>query len=159
MKFSKYTILSISLLVLFSCHNNSSTKTELSSNSKENLLNALEAFNTAFAKSDLQKLDSMTTENYLHTNSSSQVITKNRWFNYLRKRDSAIKSGQLQVLSYSLEDEKVELFQNSAIVTGKVKTTIKDSSGIKKNQYRITNIWILDQGEWKRAGFHDGKTK
>ncbi|WP_422858960.1 nuclear transport factor 2 family protein [Flagellimonas sp. S174] len=120
---------------------------------------SIEKFNKAFSEGDLNVLDSMTTANYLHTNSSSEVIGKKDWFNYLEKRSKRLQSGEIEVLDYKLDETKVEYHGNSAIVTGKVTVKVKDSLGSKENQYRITNLWVYENGTWKRAGFHDGKIK
>ena len=141
----------ISLFVL-SCQQNQPAQLPA-----DELPKALETFNSAFATGNLDILDSLTMDNYMHTNSSSKAITKEDWFNYLLKRKERLESGNLEVLDYTLEEEKLTYHGTTAIVTGKVNVATRDSSGIKRNQYRITNVWVWDKGQWKRAGFHDGK--
>ena len=126
---------------------------------RDSLITSIDAFNKAFAEGNLAVLDSMITSNYLHTNSSSKVIGKADWFNYLKKRNQSLESGEIEVLEYTLDETKIEYHGNSAIVTGRVTVVTKDSIGSKKNQYRITNLWVYENGNWKRAGFHDGKIK
>ena len=70
-----FIILVFIALGFFSCQNDEEPN-------KKALLLAIEKFNTAFAQGDLSTLDSMTTANYLHTNSSSKVIGKTDRFNY-----------------------------------------------------------------------------
>ncbi len=142
------------LIVLSLCFVNCQQKP---SSKSDELIPTIEKFNSAFAKGNLEVLDSMTTENYLHTNSSSRVIGKTDWFNYLKKRKQKLASGALKVLAYDLEEIKIEHHGNTAIVTGKVKVVTKDSTATKTNQYRITNLWVYEDGSWKRAGFHDGR--
>nr|WP_298994462.1 nuclear transport factor 2 family protein [uncultured Allomuricauda sp.] len=146
-----------SILVLISiCHLGCEPKNSVD---QDALMTSIEKFNKAFSEGDLNILDSMTTTNYLHTNSSSKVIGKKDWFNYLEKRSKRLQSGEIEVLDYKLDETKVEYHGNSAIVTGKVTVKVKDSLGSKENQYRITNLWVYENGTWKRAGFHDGKIK
>jgi len=123
----------------------------------EELISSIEKFNKAFAQGDLAVLDSLTTENYLHTNSSSKVIGKTAWFDYLKRRNKRLKSGDLVVLDYTLDQTKIEYHGSSAIVTGKVTVVTKDSIESKENHYRITNLWVYEEGHWKRSGFHDAK--
>lgn len=123
------------------------------------LSRTLEKFNTAFANGNLTVLDSLTTENYLHTNGNAQVITKDQWFNYLRKRNKRLESGALSILEYDFTEQKIEFYGTTSIITGKVKVISKDSLGTKESQYRVTHIWVYEDGLWKRAGFHDGKIK
>nr|WP_298794055.1 nuclear transport factor 2 family protein [uncultured Allomuricauda sp.] len=142
------------IIVLGLCLANCQTKR---SSEPEKLAISIEKFNTAFAEGNLEVLYAMTTENYLHTNSSSRVIGKTDWFNYLKKRNKDLKSGAIEVLEYQLDETKIEHHDNTAIVTGKVRVVIQDSTGTKISQYRITNIWVYEDGTWKRAGFHDGR--
>ena len=124
---------------------------------KEGLLAAINKFNNAFQEGNTSTLETMITSNYLHTNGNSKSIGKRDWFNYLSKRENRIKSGNLQVIDYSMEETAIEFYGNIAIVTGKIIVTNKENEKVKKNQYRITNVWVNEFGNWKRAGFHDGK--
>ncbi|BFP40161.1 hypothetical protein FGF1_10060 [Flavobacteriaceae bacterium GF1] len=144
------------LLFLLSCNRDLPTNKDISV-ARNALPLVLKKFNTAFANGDLAILDSLTTENYVHTNGSSKVISKTDWFNYLRQRNRQLKSGDLKVLDYSLKEQQIEYHGTTAIVTGKVLIVTGDSSGTKEHEYRITNIWVYGNEGWKRAGFHDGK--
>ncbi len=145
-----YAILFVFTLGLGGCQIHTTT------NQKE-LAASINKFNKAFALGDLEVLDALTTKNYLHTNSSSQVIVKSDWFNYLKKRNERLRSGEFVVLDYVLDQTKIEYHGSSAIVTGRVTVVTKDSIETTKNQYRITNLWVYEDNRWKRAGFHDGK--
>ena len=149
MRWSRIVLLTF-ILGLCHCKNQNPPKSE-------ELLAAIDTFNIAYVKGDLTTLDSLTTENYLHTNSSSRVIGKTDWFTYLNKRSERLNSGDLRVLDYALEQTKIEFHGSSAIITGRVTVITKDRMGTTKNQYRITNLWVYENGRWKRAGFHDGK--
>ena len=144
-----YAILFVFTLGLSGCQTHTPNQKELAA--------SINKFNKAFAHGDLEVLDALTTKNYLHTNSSSQVIGKSDWFKYLKKRNERLRSGEFVVLDYVLDQTKIEYHGNSAIVTGRVTVATKDSTGTIQNQYRITNLWVFEEGRWKRAGFHDGK--
>ena len=156
MKMNYRLLLSIFIFFVL-CGCGGETQKNTKKQEKENLEDAIKKFNMAFATGDLEILDSLTTENYLHTNSSSKVIGKSDWFNYLKKRNAFLKSGKLVVMDYTLGQTKIEYHGSSAIVTGRVTVVAKDSLGTTENQYRITNLWVYKNGTWKRAGFHDGK--
>jgi ketosteroid isomerase-like protein len=146
--------ISLLVLVMMFCW---SGCTEHETRDKEGLLLAIEAFNKAFQESDLVTLDAMTTENYRHTNGNSKSFGKEDWFSYLEKRDARIQSGSLEVMGYQMDEMEVELYGNTAIVTGRIIVVQAEHGETQTNAYRITNIWINDDGNWKRAGFHDGK--
>ncbi|MFS4466377.1 nuclear transport factor 2 family protein [Maribacter sp. 2210JD10-5] len=146
------------LLVLLACHcKNQKTSSEKLDNKKETLLKALNDFNSAFEKGDIEKLNDMVTESYQHTNGNSKAIGKEVWFNYLRKRQKEIISGALEVLSYTMNDIEMSFYDNTAVITGKVSVKNKVKGEIRKSVFRVTHIWVYESDNWKRAGFHDGK--
>ena len=126
---------------------------------KEILFKRVEDFNNAFKLGDVETLESMITEDYVHTNSNSKSIGKAEWVNYLRKRKAALDEGTLKVENYTMDDTEVVIHDDMAIVTGKISFTSIRSGERKDNEIRITNVWVKDGQEWKRAGFHDTRIK
>lgn len=125
--------------------------------SKTELVATIDEFNNAFQQGNVSVLKSMITENYVHTNGSSQSIGKKDWLKYLSKRENDIKTGNLEVLQYEMDDMKIEFYGEMAIVTGRVAVSNKEKEETHNAEYRVTHVWINDHGDWKRAGFHDGK--
>ncbi len=140
---------------LLNCSNKNAEVEDYSSKEKLNI--AIETFNNAFQKGDINTLEEMITTNYIHTNSSSKAIRKESWFQYLKKRAKEIKLGQLEVLYYKMDQIETVFHNKTAIVTARVYVSSKRDSTIKENSYRVTNIWVYKSGNWKRAAFHDGK--
>lgn len=151
------------LIVIMTCNFYACTDTKTAGKKsellEEKLLKSIEKFNKAFQNGNVAVLESMITENYLHTNGNSKSIGKKDWLDYLSKRENEIKSGNLEVIDYKLDETEIEFYRNTAIVTGKVVVLNKENGRIQKSEYRITNIWVNENGIWKRAGFHDGKIK
>nr|WP_299343712.1 nuclear transport factor 2 family protein [Allomuricauda sp.] len=131
----------------------------LSEDKKETLLTAINQFNEAFAKGDMTTLESMITENYLHTNGTSKSIVKQDWLNYLKKRTLDIESGIVETVNYEMDEVSFEFYGNTAVVTARITTGVKRNDSIFNNQYRVTHLWVNEEGQWKRAGFHDSKIK
>lgn len=145
---------SIFLLLLISCSDNSS-QSEKDNTKKEQLLETVETFNKAFNEGNIEVLIPMITKNYVHTNSNSKSIGKEDWLAYLAKRKKQIESGELVIKNYKMDEIEVEMHDDMAIVTGKI-SFLSISGGMEKqNAYRVTNVWVLEDGRWKRAGFHD----
>ncbi len=119
------------------------------------LLEALETFNQAFANADVETLDQMITSNYIHTNSNSKSFGREPWLNYLKGRQSKIADGTLTVQEYRLDDREIAFHGNTAIVTGKIVMSGVEDSNTFSREIRVTNIWVNEKGQWKRAGFHD----
>ncbi len=126
---------------------------------KETLIKQIETFNNAFKEGNTELLASMITDNYVHTNGNSKAIHKENWINYLSKRQKEIESGELTVRNYEMKDTEIQLYQETAIVTSKIIVSTVKSDRLHENEFRVTNIWVLENGIWKRAGFHDGKIK
>ena len=121
------------------------------------LRNSIEAFNQAFATGNLAVLDSLTTERYIHTNSSDLAFRKDNWFGYLQNRTADIKEGNLLIDEYRLEEMNIEFYKESAIVTGQIYTSGTRNGEQFENKIRVSNFWVKEGEVWKRAGFHDSR--
>ena len=126
---------------------------------KDELIKQIEAFNTAFRDGEVEKLESMITTNYLHTNSHSKPIRKDDWMAYLERRKKALVEGRLIVDEYEMTETEIEMYGDMAIVSGKISFKTIQASEQKENEIRVTNIWVKENGIWKRAGFHDSRIK
>lgn len=157
MKTTGFTLfLTFALLLFIRCNNSTSSK-EFPQPTKKSLLAAVAKFNQAFKTCDLEILDAMVASNYQHSNGSSQAFGKTSWFTYLKKRKAELDAGILVVDRYEMEDVQVELFDDTAILTAKIVVSSTKAGEKKDNAYRVTNVWVYEAGQWKRAGFHDGK--
>ncbi len=150
-------VLMLLLAVNVSFCTDAKTPDNTTATDKQKLLKTINVFNKAFQDGNLNVLDSLTTDDYTHTNGNSKAIGKKRWFAYLSNRANEIKSGNLDVIDYKLEEREIYYYGDMAIVTGKVRVTENEKGAIRKKEYRITNVWVNTAGNWKRAGFHDGK--
>ena len=131
----------------------------LSAEEKASLKTAIMKFNKAFEEGDVNTLSSMITADYQHTNGTSQAIDKASWLAYLEKRQAAIQSGKLVVKKYEMESPNIIYYGTTAVLTTKVLTVVEEQGETKTNEYRVTNFWVYQSNEWKRAGFHDGKIR
>ncbi len=123
--------------------------------SREDLELTLKIFNEAFEKGNVEKLDQLITENYSHTNGSWKAFGKNKWLEYMRKRRARLENGELQLSIYRMDDLNIEMNQASAFVTGKIVMVGIENNDPFKREIRVSNLWVIEDGEWKRAGFHD----
>ncbi len=155
---SIYIFYFLGLIFMSSCSTNTSSVPG-SIQEKEKLLERIEQFNSAFKNGDVEKLESMITDNYLHTNSNSKPIRKKDWIAYLQNRRNELASGELTVDNYKMDETEIEIYSDMAIVTAKISFSSTRSGEQKENEIRITNIWVKEGGFWKRAGFHDTRIK
>lgn len=151
-----FTLL-VSLIFSISCVNQENKETSLSEADKQALLQRIDLFNQTFAEGDAKALASMITRTYTHTNGNSASIDGATWLDYLQKRQEQIESGEWVVHRYSLEEQEIVYHPACAILTGKVSVS-QSRAGVKEDRsFRITNVWVQEDGLWKRAGFHDGR--
>ena len=97
----------------------------------------------------------MITDNYVHTNSKSKSIHKDNWISYLKKRKEEVEGEALIVNNYEMSELEIEMYDDMAIVTGKISFESIRGEEQKQNEIRITNVWVYEDSMWKRAGFHD----
>ncbi len=99
------------------------------------------AFSNAVAKSDAKEFDSLTSDDYVLTSSGGNLWDK-------AKNLDAFKEGSLKFDSIDNEEEKVHLYDNTAVVTGlsKIKGKYKDHEF--DDSYRWTRVWVQRDGKW-----------
>ncbi len=120
------------------------------------LLKAINDFNLYFEKADADRLDAMLAENYMHTNGSSKPYTKEVWLNYIRSRKGKLESKALVMDNYGMKDIAINFYDNTALVNGVVYSKGKENGEAFNKKFRVTHLWVLESGQWKRAAFHDG---
>ena len=154
----KKSILALCVLILlsYSCANqhNLSKSTNIS---EQELMAAINRFNTAFKEADIATLENMITDDYIHTNGASSPIGKESWLAYLRERKQDIETGEFKLLKYVMSEKQAVFHGHTAIVTAKISVVHEKDKILSLQAYRVTNIWVYQDGAWKRAGFHDGK--
>ncbi len=142
-------LLSIVLLFFaFSCATKESAKIE-------DLQAAIDQFNKAFSRGNTETLASMLASNYTHTNGSWKSFGKEQWMDYMVSRKAKIDAGKLLVDQYVMDELAIDHQANFAIVTARISTSgIEDNLPFHK-KFRVTNIWVFENGKWLRTGFHD----
>ena len=131
------------------------TSTQAQKTAEEQLRDALDRFNQFFNSADVNGLSEMLTDSYIHTNSSSGPYDKSQWLNYVKSRKAKLESGALKVVSYTMEDVKIRLYENSAAVSAIVKTETREKGISSSKSFKVTHLWVKEMGVWKRAAFHD----
>ena len=126
---------------------------------KTELKEAIDTFNRAFAEADTSQLKHMLTDDYQHSNSYYEAIGKETWLEYVGQRKADLDSGEMELLTYGMDQEKIQLIGNTGILSGRIRVESRLAEDTIRAAYRITNVWIKEEGKWKRAAFHDGRIK
>ena len=104
----------------------------------------------AVVKGDTAALDKMTADDYMLTDVNGKMRSK-------AETMEAIKSGAIKITSNDIEDVKVHVYGNTAVVTGRsnAKGTIdgKDIEG----PVRFTRVYVKRNGHWQSVAFQQTK--
>jgi ketosteroid isomerase-like protein len=101
----------------------------------------------ALMKSDQAVIDRIASADWMLTDPEGMLISK-------AQADANRKSGTVKFESFKLEDLKVRVFGDTAVVHGletrKSSYKGKDTSG----QYRFTNVFVKRNGRWQAIASH-----
>jgi len=132
------------------------TCVEPDSSSRAALYAALDAFSAAFRSADAKALDTLLTVSYMHTNGSSgQVLTKDEWLEFVRKRRADLRSGRLQVDRYETSGVAIRWCSEAAVVSSQVISDGRNNGRSFETRLRVTQLWLRLGTRWRRAAFHD----
>jgi len=125
---------------------------------EEDVREAVRTFGRAFVEADVPVVRSMLTEDYVHVNGGSgNVIDRERWLAWIASRRVELDRGDLVIDTYRVDEVKVEMHGETAIVTGVVHSTGRRRSEAFTSRIRFTNVWTEQDGVWRRAAFHDSR--
>jgi ketosteroid isomerase-like protein len=117
---------------------------------------AVNAFGHAFVEADVPTLEHYLSENYVHVNGGSGIaLNRDDWLKFVKSRRVEIDNGELVVSDYRIEDVKVVLDGNTAIVIGMVYSSQSRNGNSNTSKIRFSNTWLYREGVWRRAAFHD----
>ncbi len=117
---------------------------------------SVEKFADAFLRADVSTLSNLLCENYIHINGSSgNIINKADWLSWINSRRLSLDKGELIISAYKVEDLKIQIFGETAIATGVVKSHGKRNGSSFNSHIRFSNVWVIEDGILRRAAFHD----
>src|SRR5690606_22267652 len=128
---------------------------KVSAGSDTTLSATIEAFNLAYAQGDVDVLDEMTVDSYLHISGNAAPVRKADWIKYQRLRSDQIRRGEVQMESYTMSETQVDYYDDMSIVTARIDIAYSQSGQRREDAYRVTQVWVKTESGWKRAAFHD----
>jgi hypothetical protein len=114
---------------------------------EEELIKLENQWSDAMVKMDLAFLGRHLSDEYVEWSPYGTSMTKAELI-------ASLKSGDLKVLSMVVDDIKVRVYADTAVVTGR--TILKDVfKGMESSgQYRWTDIWAKIAGRWQCVAAH-----
>ena len=129
---------------------------EPDSSSRAALNVALDAFSAAFRSADAEALDTLLTISYMHTNGGTgQVLGKDEWLEFVRRRRADLRSGRLQIETYETSEVTIRWCSGAAIVSSQVTSGGRNNGRSFESRLRVTQLWLRLGSRWRRAAFHD----
>ncbi|MFW6085172.1 MAG: nuclear transport factor 2 family protein [Gemmatimonadota bacterium] len=117
---------------------------------------AVERFGQAYRDADVGTLRGMLSPDYVHVNGGSgSRIDRDQWLSWVASQKRLLDEGELRIESYEVTDTRIQLHGNTAVVTGTVSSEGVRSGEPFRVNVRFTNVWVDEDGTWRRAAFHD----
>jgi len=100
----------------------------------------------AFVHNDIAALEQSTADDYTTINSSGKIADKAQMMSNLR-------AGRTKVLSVKLDDMKVRVYGNTAVLTGRYQdANVKD--GVRKESHALfMRIFVKNNGQWQAVAY------
>lgn len=151
-------IILLSLLFLSACNVDLKVETVSEDKLLKEVKNAVDNFGKAYVEADTSKLKTLLAEEYLHINPDGNKISKNDWLNWVGSRKAEIENGSLVIDVYETRDLSIRLISDkTAIADGIIYSTGTRNTELFIVHIKFTNVWIKENGNWKRTVFHDSR--
>jgi ketosteroid isomerase-like protein len=103
--------------------------------------------NAAVVSGDLHVFERLLADDFTHTNQSGIFRTKAQWL-------ANHKPGQSPYVAYDVDDLKIRLYGDTAVVTACTTPKGRDSKGSPiTGRYRYLRVWAKRDGQWRAVAF------
>jgi ketosteroid isomerase-like protein len=101
----------------------------------------------ALVQRDTVALDKLQVEDFIFTNPFAYVSNKQQYID-------DVKGGDLAFTSLDIDDLEVRIHSNAAVLTARLTDRGTYKGQDIAGQYRITQVYVKDQGRWRMAAGH-----
>ena len=107
----------------------------------------------ALVDADVATLDRMTSDDYVHVESTGKVRTKAQFLDGLRQ-------GEYRFESFIVDENHVSIHGETAVVTGSYHNVIRTSAGVQPVKHaRHIRVYIRRDGAWINVAHQATQTK
>jgi ketosteroid isomerase-like protein len=115
----------------------------------------VQSFSDAFVEADAETLETLLTDDYIHTNTGGGVLDKTEWLAWIRTRQADLAAGTIRIDRYIHDEVRIRTYGHMAVVTG-----LNTTEGVRegepfRSRLRFTHVWVKQGNQWRRAAFHD----
>lgn len=114
------------------------------------LRSVISKFGEAWAINDMATLESLLSDDYVHTDYLGRVQNRAEWLDYVRERKA---KGIVNKIEFA--DIKVRLYGDVAVVTGLnvIKGSLTEQANDAGAQIRFTQVLVKRRNKWLRTSF------
>jgi len=111
---------------------------------RQELLQKIQDFTEAWAKSDTVFLSKLLADEYRHTDIWGKILNRQAWLTYANtpRKISDIVTNDVEILEYD---------GNIVIITGNMSYKFGEEN--LTQEIRFTQVWFHNAGQWKRTTF------
>jgi ketosteroid isomerase-like protein len=125
------------------------TKTERSctmnrENTEQEVLRLADAWATAELRGDTTFLESTLADDFIGIGPLGFMLTRQEWL-------ARHQSGDLKYESFNLDEVKVRMYNDAAILTGRQVQNAAYRGNSIQGQFRTTLVFVQQQGQWRLA--------
>jgi len=114
------------------------------------VLAAEQARVTALIKDDFAALERILADELTYTHSNASVDTKEQFL-------SSLRSGRLKYKALEHSDQRVRVYGEAAILTGRTKVFSVFEGQEMRPTLRFTIVYVKKAGQWRMAAWHSAR--
>ena len=105
----------------------------------------------AYIDFNRKALEELLTDDYDYINSRGKLIARNQLL-------SALESREVVFDSIDLDETRIRIYENTAVMTGRLHEVGKSGSGPFDEWFRFTRIFIRQaDGNWRSVSYHSSR--
>ena len=112
---------------------------------EENLEKLAQALTNAERKGDVAFLAHTLADDFVGIGPRGFILTKDEWL-------ARHKSGDLRYESFELDEVKIRVYGDAAVLTGRETTKVKYRGEDQQAELRTTEVFVKQAGQWQLAG-------
>ena len=117
------------------------------SNDVKELTRLETVWNEAYVRGDATALESLCADDLIATMTDMQILNKAQSLGILR-------SGRVKFQRYETSDLRIRVYDNAAVVTGRLERTRMTNAGAANDSWRFTKVYIRHENKWQVVAWH-----
>jgi len=117
------------------------------SNDVKELTRLETVWNEAYVRGDATALESLCADDLIATMTDMQILNKAQSLGILR-------SGRVKFQRYETSDLRIRVYDNAAVVTGRLERTRLTSAGEATDGWRFTKVYVRHDKQWQVVAWH-----